>query len=203
MALSSFCWGFYVLTAHQFVTVDAMLLFWRLWLPSNLLISLMCCIWPPRVGPRFFHPKFTFLLLYCSLLLSDMLIALAFFFRFLLQFWDCFFFQVRSDVCLFGHCSDSVLSWNVSMDFFWDLYICIYIYIYIFTFFFPPVKYRNSVWERWLKCCSGAYWLFLSLGGHGQRSGLIPMKSFRKKKDHCPSCILRTSPAGLCDLPFS
>lgn len=144
------------------------------WLPSNLLISLMSYIWPPRAGPPFFHPKFMFLLLYCSLLLSDMLIALAYFFCFQLQFWDCFFFRVRSDVCLLGHCSDSVLSWNVSMEFFG-------IFIF-FLFFFPPVKYRNSVWERWLKCCSGAYWLFLSLGGHGQRSGLIPMKSFRKKK---------------------
>lgn len=136
MALSSSCWGFYVLTAHQFVTVDAMLLFWRLWLPSNLLISLMCCIWPPRVGPRFFHPKFTFLLLYCSLLLSGVLIAVAYFFRFQLQFWDCFFFQVRSDVCLFGHCSDSVLSWNVSMDFFGIfIYVCIYIFTFLHFFF--------------------------------------------------------------------
>lgn len=126
----------------------------------------------------FSHPKFMFLLLYCSLLL-----ALAYFFLFSITVLGLLLLpgKVRR---LFAR---SLLWFSFKLKCqhgrFWDLFWYIYIsWLNHSWTFFPPVKYRKSLWERWLKCCSGAYWLFLSLGGHGQRSGQIPMKSFRKKR---------------------
>lgn len=145
----------------------------------------------------FSHPKFMFLLLYCSLLLSDIPIALAYdtvlgllllpgkvrrlFARSLL--W--FSFKLK---CQHGR--------------FWDLFLYIYILTQsLLNFFFllwstETLSERDdwSVAQERLDC-------FYLWEGTARDQGKSQW-SLSEKKDHCTSCILRTSPAGLCDLPF-
>lgn len=152
----------------------------------------------------FSHPKFMFLLLYCSLLLSDILIALAYFFLFSITVLGLLLLpgKVRR---LFAR---SLLWFSFKLKCqhgrFWDLF---FIYIYILTQsllnFLSSCEVQKLSLREMTEVLLRSVLIVFIFGRARPEIRANPNEVFQKKKDHCTSCILRTSPAGLCDLPFS